>query len=313
VQFKIYWMSSSESIDVCSICPHHCGVNRGLNETGFCKTDDQPFVSSIFLHKGEEPIISGEKGVCNVFFAHCNLQCIYCQNFQISRNDSFDPTWRMSVAEIVGEISELLDKGVRILGFVSPSHQVPQMLRIIDTLQNNGYKPTIVYNSNGYDSVETLKELEGIVDVYLPDFKYYSNDLGLKYSGVPDYFDFTSKAIKEMCRQKGSTILLDDEGLIESGIIIRHLVLPNHSDDSIKVLEYIAGEISPFLHISLMSQYYPTQNVQKEMCLNRKLRNDEYEKVVNRIEALGLRGWIQDMESSDSYRPDFLNSTPFEL
>lgn len=304
-------MNYFESIDECSICPHHCGVNRSLNETGFCKTDDQPLVSTVFLHKGEEPIISGENGICNVFFAHCNLQCIYCQNFQISRNDSLDSAWRMSVDEVVGRISELLDKNVNILGFVSPSHQVPQMLNIIKNLWGKGYKPTIVYNSNGYDSVETLKELEGIVDVYLPDFKYYSNDLGLKYSGVPDYFEMASKALKEMYRQKGSAILLNDEGLIESGIIIRHLVLPDHSDDSIRVLDYIADEISPFLHISLMSQYYPTQKVSNEMGLNRKLRKDEYDKVVKRIDTLEFRGWVQDMESSDSYRPDFLKSTPF--
>jgi putative pyruvate formate lyase activating enzyme len=304
-------MEGLGSEEKCRICPHKCDANRSLNECGFCNTNDQPLVSSIFLHKGEEPVISGTKGICNVFFAHCNLQCIYCQNFQISRNDSNDPLWGMSIDTIVDKIIDQLDKGIKHVGFVSPSHQVLQMLRIIEILRINGYKPTVVYNSNGYDSVETLKLIESVVDVYLPDFKYFSNELGLKYSGVPDYFEVASMAIKEMYRQKSSTILLNDDGLIESGIIVRHLVLPGSSDDSIKILEYIADEISPFLHISLMSQYYPTERVSHDNILNRKLKKDEYNKVVNQLEKLGFKGWVQDIESSDSYRPDFYSDSLF--
>ncbi len=304
-------MNSLESNEVCNNCPHQCGVNRGLNEIGFCKTDGQLLVSSIFLHNGEEPVISGTKGICNVFFAHCNLQCIYCQNFQISLNNSFDSLWRMSVEDVVKEIEAQLNVGVNLLGFVSPSHQVPHMLSVIEKLWSKGYKPTIVYNSNGYDSIETLMKLEGVVDVYLPDFKYFSNDLGLKYSGVANYFDIASMALKEMYRQKGSTILLDDEGLVESGIIVRHLVLPGSAEDSIRVLEYIADNISPYLHISLMSQYYPTVKVLNNKNLNRKINREEYERVVQRLEDLGFKGWIQDIESSDSYRPDFNRHTPF--
>lgn len=295
----------------CNCCPHQCNANRGSMEVGFCNTDDQPLISSICLHKGEEPIISGEKGICNVFFAHCNLQCIYCQNFQISQNDYCDETWRMSVEDAVVSIIEYLDKGVRLLGFISPSHQIVQMLKIIEGLKLKGYKPTIVYNSNGYDSVETLKMLNGIVDVYLPDFKYFNNDLGNKYSGVPDYFDVASKAITEMYKQKGSTLLFDDDGLIESGLIIRHLVLPDSSDDSIRILEYIADEISPFLNISLMSQYFPTERVCDNSVLNRKINSREYLKVVQKLEELGFKGWIQDIESSDLFRPDFNRSVPF--
>lgn len=304
-------MKTPNLSEFCNCCPRQCNVNRGIMDVGFCNTDDQPLISSVFLHKGEEPIISGEKGICNVFFAHCNLQCVYCQNYQISQNDSFEVEWRMSVDDVVVSIIEILDKGVKLLGFVSPSHQVNQMLMIIDCLNNKGYKPTIVYNSNGYDSIETLKKLEGIVNVYLPDFKYCSNDLGLTYSGVPDYFDIASKAIAEMYKQKGSTILYDDDGLIESGMIIRHLVLPGFVDDSVRILEYIADEISPFLHISLMSQYFPTEKVSNDSIMNRKVSNIEYLKVVKRIDELGLSGWIQDIESSDSYRPDFNRNTPF--
>lgn len=304
-------MDVSNLNDRCNDCPRRCNVLRGSNVNGFCKTSDQPLVSSIFLHKGEEPVISGEKGICNVFFAHCNLQCIYCQNYQISQNLSFDPSWQMSVDDIALRISEQLKKGVNILGFVSPSHQIPQMLKVINKLHDKGYFPTIVYNSNGYDCVEMLRKLEGVVNVYLPDFKYYSNELGKKYSGVNDYFDVASKALKEMYRQKGSTILLNDEGLIESGIIVRHLVLPNCSDDSLNVLEFIANEISPFLHVSLMSQYCPTPIVANDKDLNRKLKKEEYERVVQRLEELGFDGWIQDIESSDLYKPDFNSHTPF--
>lgn len=296
---------------VCDSCPRQCSINRGLKELGFCKTDDKPLVSSVFLHKGEEPVISGSLGICNVFFAHCNLQCVYCQNYQISLNNSYDTLWRKSIEEIANEIVVLLDQGVKLLGFVSPSHQVPQMLRIIENLWNKGYKPIIVYNSNGYDKVETLKHLEGVVDVYLPDFKYYSRDLSRKYSGVLNYFEVASMALKEMYRQKGSTILLDEEGLIESGVIVRHLVLPGSADDSIKILEFIADEVSPFLHISLMSQYYPTVRVTETVNLNRKVRIDEYDSVVTRLYELGFRGWIQDIASSDSYKPDFNRNRPF--
>jgi putative pyruvate formate lyase activating enzyme len=213
---------------------------------------------------------------------------------------------------IVNKISEQLDSGVKMLGFVSPSHQVSQMIRIIENVWKRGYKPTIVYNSNGYDNVETLKELDGMVDVYLPDFKYYDTKLGQKYSNVSNYFEVASKAIKEMYRQKGSTIILDDDGLIESGLIIRHLVLPGYESDSIDLLEYVANEISPFLYISLMSQYYPTEKSKSNSLLCRKLRKSEYDLVVKKVDELGFNGWIQELESSDYYKPDFLSNTPFQ-
>lgn len=303
-------MSVSRLNDICNDCPRQCNVNRG-SKVGFCNTGNELLISSVFLHKGEEPVISGEKGICNVFFAHCNLQCIYCQNYQISQNNLFEPKWNIGLDDAVEQIIEQLDKGVKLLGFVSPSHQTVQMLRIIERLWKKGYKPRVVYNSNGYDSVDTLKRLDGVVDVYLPDFKYFSNDLGEKYSGVLNYFEAASKALKEMYRQKSSTILLDEDGLVESGVIIRHLVLPGHADDSINLLEYIADEISPFFHISLMSQYYPTHKVFEDKNLNRKITKDEYVRVVNKLEECGFKGWIQDMESSNLYRPDFDRSTPF--
>jgi len=256
-------------------------------------------------------VLSGTKGICNVFFAHCNMQCIYCQNHQISRNELFDNSWAMSIDRAVEKVIQQLDCGIRLLGFVSPSHQVCQMVEIIDRLNRKGYRPTIVYNSNGYDKVETLKELEGIVDVYLPDFKYHSDQLGQKYSSTPNYFGVATKALREMYRQKGNVLILGEDNLAESGIIVRHLVLPGHANDSIKVLENIAVEVSGNLHISLMSQYYPTASTEGFWPLNRQLQPEEYNMVVKRYQELGFRGWIQRMDSSGYYTPDFSKRIPF--
>ena len=270
-----------------------------------------PLVSSIFPHKGEEPVISGVKGICNVFFAHCNLQCIFCQNHQISRNTRQGKSWLTDTKIIVDEIKSLLDTGIGMLGFVSPSHQVAQMVDIVNFLHKSGYRPTVVYNSNGYDKVETLKKLEGIVDVYLPDLKYYDSALALKLSGVSDYFQVASKAIKEMYRQKGSTLILNNEGLAEFGIIIRHLVLPGHANDSIKLLNFLAEEVSTKLYVSLMSQYYPPAGLTLPNELNQHVGIEEYKKVIEVLEDLGFRGWVQSIESHQFYRPDFESSKPF--
>ena len=296
----------------CNLCPRNCNVNRLNGSLGYCRCPVQPLVSSIFLHKGEEPAISGKNGICNVFFAHCNLRCSFCQNYQISRNLINDESWLSDYDEIVERISILLDRDTNMLGFVSPTHQVVQMVEIINRLWSKGYKPTIVYNSNGYDNVEVLKALEGIIDVYLPDFKYSDNKIGNRYSDVSNYFDVASKALKEMYRQKGSTVITNDDGTIESGLVVRHLVLPGYSDDSINILDFIAHEISPNLHISLMSQYYPTDNLPDNDELNRTLYPQEYNKVVDRLEELGFKGWIQEVESSSFYRPDFSSQHPFK-
>ncbi len=297
-------------LSFCTLCPHECGVNR-YTQTGYCNVGANPMVSSIFPHKGEEPVISGEKGICNVFFAHCNLQCIFCQNHQISRNGKHGKNWLTDTKIIVDDIKSLLDSGIGIVGFVSPSHQVAQMVDIVNSLNKSGYKPIIVFNSNGYDKVETLKMLEGIVDVYLPDLKYYDSALSLKFSRVSDYFVVASKAIKEMYRQKGSTLILNNEGLVDFGLIIRHLVLPGHANDSINLLNFLAEEVSTKLYISLMSQYYPPAGLSLPNELNQHVGIEEYKKVIEVLENLGFRGWIQDIESNQSYRPDFESSTPF--
>lgn len=295
----------------CSLCPRGCGANRIIG-SGVCKSPGTPLVSSVVVHRGEEPVLSGEKGMCNVFFAHCNLQCVYCQNHQISRNTLMNQEWRMSVNTVAEEICRLLSSGIKMLGFVSPSHQVVQMLEIIELVKEAGYSPRIIYNSNGYDSVDTLRQLEELVDVYLPDFKYINPELGKRFSGVDNYPDVAVKAIREMYRQKGSSLLVEDGGLVESGMIIRHLVLPGFTGESIKLLRFLADEFSPRIHLSLMSQYYPPAGIELQPPLNRTLTEEEYMEVVEVAQEIGFRGWIQDTESFRSYQPDFSRSNPFE-
>jgi len=306
-------LNFESDLENCNLCPRKCGINRKTVETGWCKTGSGYYISSICIHKGEEPPISGNKGICNVFFAHCNLQCVYCQNFQISDNKISISKFEMNFEEVIFQIIEIMKKGINIIGFVSASHVVPQMIAIIEEINKRGYKPTIVYNSNGYDSVETLKKLENIVNVYLPDFKYFESDLSEKYSLAKNYPEIAQKAIKEMYRQKGSSLHIDDEGYAESGLIIRHLILPNQVENSFKVLNFIAEEISTSVHISLMSQYYPTHNFVKYEKLKRKILKSEYQAVLDEMERLGFyKGFNQELDSTENYRPDFENNHPFE-
>jgi putative pyruvate formate lyase activating enzyme len=302
-----------DELNDCVNCPRECHVNRADGRFGYCKSGSGYNIGSICLHMGEEPVISGTKGICNVFFTHCNLQCIYCQNYQISRNDCILSDAEMSLEKAVKEICRVLDSDTNLLGFVSPSHCIPQMKAIIEELHDIGRNPVVVYNSNAYDKVETLKNLEGLIDVYLPDFKYSNKDLALEFSDAPDYHEIAMAAIKEMVRQKGKSVRLNNDGQAEAGVIIRHLVLPGHVENSVHALKTLSEEISPLLHISLMSQYYPTPVVKKIKNINRKVTAEEYQKVVDAFEKFGFhRGWVQDAESSGHYLPDFMNDHPFE-
>jgi len=302
-----------EPLRHCNICPRKCGANRFSEKLGYCKSDASFYISSICVHRGEEPPISGEQGVCNVFFGHCNLQCIYCQNHQISDNSDLYAARRWNLKDVLKKIIRCLDSGCKGLGFVSPSHFVPQMKIIISALHDLGYHPTIIYNSNAYDNVETLKEIEPLVDVYLPDFKYYDPELGKVFSDAPNYPEIAKAALKEMYRQKGSSFITSEENLAERGVLIRHLVLPGYVENSLKVLRFIASEISTSIHISLMSQYHPCFLAIDLPPLNRSLLKEEYFNVVDEFHHLGFRnGYIQELESNENYRPDFNNDHPFE-
>ncbi len=305
---------SPEAFDIrnCNCCPRECGVDRTVGELGYCRTGDETIVSSVCAHRGEEPVISGTHGICNVFFAHCNLQCVYCQNYQISRNDSVRHALT-SGDQVVEEIEQVLGRGARGVGFVSPSHYVVAMLQIIDSLRKRGHRQSYVFNSNGYDREDVVRSLEGVIDVYLPDLKYMSEKLGREYSNAPDYPKTATAAIREMFHQKGANLLLDHDGVVESGMIIRHLVLPGQVENSKAVLRWIADELSPSVHVSLMSQYYPTPVVQDHPVLGRTLDAEEYDEVLGEFERLGFyRGWVQELGSPHSYRPDFDNQHPFE-
>ena len=297
----------------CTVCPRNCHANRLNGKAGFCKSDASFNIGSICIHHGEEPAISGSKGICNVFFTNCNLQCLYCQNHQISDNRNSREESRQSLESVIQQITCILDQGIHRIGFVSPSHFIPQMKVIINVIKSLGYRPIWVYNSNGYDKVESLKSLEGIIDVYLPDFKYMESDIAWKYSGARDYPEQAGKALKEMFRQKGATLMKGEDQTAESGMIIRHLVLPGEVKNSLGVVNFIAEELSPRVHVSLMAQYYPTRQVRHHPTLGRGITAEEYREVIYEMERLGLyNGWIQEFESSEFYRPDFNNPHPFE-
>lgn len=295
----------------CNFCPRNCNADRVNGSLGYCKSDDKYAIASICIHKGEEPVVSGKNGICNVFFYHCNLQCIYCQNYQISNIQTVQE--KTNFSEIIQQITACLDKGCKAVGFVSPSHNILQMLNIIGELHRLNRHPVIVYNTNGYDKPEVIRELEGIVDVYLPDFKYSDGKLAYELSNAKDYPEVALAAIGEMYRQKGSTLKLDEDGDLESGLIIRHLILPGLVRNSFGVLNSIADKLSVSVAISLMSQYYPVYKAVSHPLLNRLLSMDEYEAVVNEMEKLGFyKGWTQEPESQRNYRPDFDQKHPFE-
>ena len=219
----------------------------------------------------------------------------------------------MSIEEAVDKIETILAKGAKGVGFVSPSHCLTQMRSIMAALNERGLNPTFVYNTNSYDCLDTIRALEGTIDVYLPDMKYMDNELAYEYSDAEKYVDFAANVLKEMYRQKGADIELDNDGYITSGLIIRHLVLPGHVDNSISVLRFIAEELSVDLHISLMAQYHPTPEVKNHPNLHRCLTVEEYNRVIDEFERLGFhRGWVQEMSSPSNYLPDFDKQHPFE-
>lgn len=306
-------LSSLQELKECACCPRECRADRSSNKLGYCKSGTGFSVASICAHHGEEPVISGTKGICNIFFTHCNMQCIFCQNYDISRNTVPVVECQMELAQLVDRVEVHLDAGCKSVGFVSPSHVLPQMRAIIAALKVRGRSPVFLYNTNGYDKQQTIRSLEGTIDVYLPDMKYMDASLARDYSDTPDYPEVAKKAVKEMYRQKGADIQLDNEGLIESGLIIRHLVLPGHVENSKAVLRYIAKELSPDIYISLMSQYYPTPAVAHHPKLGRCVTKKEYEEVIKEFESLGFhRGFVQELSSPHHYRPDFMQPNPFE-
>lgn len=302
-----------ESLRSCDCCPRECRVNRLSGELGYCRTGPGFQIGSICLHQGEEPVISGEKGICNVFFTRCNLQCGYCQNYQISRNDSPKIEYTLTLDEVIQRIEFLLDQGASSLGFVSPSHVIPQVRAIIRALQEKGRTPVTVYNTHAYDRVESLKSISSLIRVWLPDLKYMDEHLALRLSDAPRYPAVATAAIREMIRLKGLKLKLNSWGEIREGVIVRHLVLPGQVENSKQVLRFLAKEISPDITVSLMAQYCPTPRVAGMDDLNRGVTKPEYDEVLDEMDFLGMEnGWVQELDSKDNYQPDFAQSHPFE-
>jgi putative pyruvate formate lyase activating enzyme len=301
----------------CSICPRDCRVNRIQSPSGYCKTGAGFHISSICIHRGEEPSVNGKLGICNIFFTGCNLQCIFCQNHEISNISGQLKTHSLPAAltleEVIQSITRILDQGISAIGFVTPSHVIPQVKEIISELRKRGINPVFVYNTSAYDKAEAIRDLESYIDVFLPDFKYMDASLASALSDAPDYPEIALASIREMYRIKSSSLIINEEGQAESGLIIRHLVLPGNVNNSLAVLRVIAEKISTGVCISLMSQYHPTEHVKMIQDLNRCLYTEEYQRVVLEMERLGFRkGYFQDIESPSHYQPDFSKEQPFE-
>ncbi len=303
----------AEKLKECTLCPRECRVDRTKDEHGFCRSGFLPVVASYCVHHGEEPVISGTRGSGTIFFGYCNLRCAFCQNHQISQPVRSIRNTEISFERLAEIMLELQASGCHNINFVSPSHCSAQIVKAVEIAASKGLNIPLIYNSNGYDFLETLKHLEGIIDVYLPDIKYGDDNTAFKYSMAADYVAHSRAAILEMKRQVGD-LIVDDEGIAMKGLIIRHLVLPNDLSDSKDSFRFIREEIGTQTFISTMSQYFPTHKAQKHPLLSRSIRESEYEKVLGWLEMYGLdNGWVQDYSSCDYYCPDFERDQPFAV
>ena len=296
-------------LEKCAICPHNCGINRLNNQIGRCKSKDTVKVALYSTHNFEEPCISGKKGSGTVFFSNCNMNCVFCQNYEISQQGKGK---EISIEELAEIFIKQQEKDVENINLVTPTSYVPQILEAIKIARKNGLKLPIVYNTNGYEKVETLKMLEGYVDIYLPDFKYSDDDLGKRLSKVDNYFEIVTEALKEMYRQTGKAVF-NGEGIMQKGMIIRHLVLPNHILNSRRVLKWI-NENMHDVYVSVMAQYFPTYKAKEIDDINRKLTKEEYEQIENYLYRLDLEnGYIQELgEHEEEYVPHWEFDTQFK-
>lgn len=289
-----------ELLKKCTICPHNCGINRLNNQIGRCKSKDTVKIALYSTHNFEEPCISGKKGSGTVFFSNCNMNCVFCQNYEISQ---LGKGKEISIEELADIFIKQQEKDVENINLVTPTSYVPQIIQAIKIARNKGLNLPIVYNTNGYEKVETLKMLEGYVDIYLPDFKYSDNDLAKRLSKIDNYFEVTTDALREMYRQTGNAVF-SDEGIMQRGMIIRHLVLPNHILNSRRVLKWINDNMHD-VFVSVMAQYFPTYKAKDVEDINRKLTKDEYGQIENYLYRLNLEnGYIQEIgEHEEEYVP----------
>ena len=280
-------------LESCRVCPRECGVNRLKNDKlGFCRSGLNPIISSVSPHHGEEPPLSGVKGSGTVFFTNCNLRCVYCQNYPISQMGNGE---ERTPGELACQMLWLQEQGCHNLNLVTPTHFVPQILKALGIAMQRGFKLPIVYNTSGYESIETLRLLDGIVDIYLSDMRYSDSAAAMKYSIAPDYPEINRAAIKEMYRQVGN-LVLDEQGVAKKGLIIRHLVLPGGIGGTEGVIQFLAEEISKDASVSLMSQYFPAYRAREFEELNRRITHEEYEEAYQIMLKYGLEnGWVQEL------------------
>lgn len=292
-----------EELKQCKICPHNCNVNRLNGKIGRCKCADKIKIALASVHNYEEPCISGINGSGTIFFSNCNMNCIYCQNYEISQ---LGKGKEISIKELADIFINQQEKGVNNINLVTPTMYAFQIIEAIKLAKKNGLIIPIIYNTNGYEKIETLKALQGYIDVYLPDLKYYSNKLSIKYSKVNNYFSVATEAIKEMYRQVG-TPKFNEDGIMQRGIIIRHLVLSNHIQNSKNILKWIKENMPQDVYVSIMAQYFPTYKAKEDELLNRKLTKKEYKEIENFLYTLDLKnGYIQELgEHEEEYVPDF--------
>ncbi|MFH2007205.1 MAG: radical SAM protein [bacterium] len=297
-------------LDPCRLCPRLCGARRGHGELGVCGVGAKAQVARACRHRGEEPPLSGTAGAGTIFFGGCNLGCVYCQNHQISHLGAGDPTTAEALAEMMLDLQR---RRCHNLELVTPSHVVPQIVAALELAAGRGLRLPVVYNTSAYERRTVVQALEGVVDVYLPDLKYGRDDIATALSGAPGYVARSRAATLEMARQVG-TLQLNAAGLARRGLIVRHLVLPGDRSSTSEVLGFVARELGPRTRVSLMAQYRPPPGLDLPEPLTRPLYREEYEHAVALLEELGLdEGWVQDLESVDSYVPDFDHPLhPFE-
>lgn len=289
-----------ELLNSCELCPRRCKVNRNNNELGYCRASNKMKIGGYHLHMWEEPIITGVKGSGTIFFSYCNLGCVYCQNYDISFNNVGEEITIERFKDICLELQEM---GASNINLVTPTHYIPLIREGLILAKREGLTIPIVYNTSSYENVDSLKLLDGLIDIYLPDFKYYDNSLG-KYSNVRDYFEVASLAIEEMYRQVGKPIY--ENGLLKRGMIVRHLVLPHHTDDSKKIIKYLYDKYKDNIILSIMNQYTNIKKL-KYKELNDKVTQEEYDDLIDYACDLGIENcFVQEEESqSESFIPKF--------
>lgn len=292
-----------EQLAKCEICPFRCKVNRLSGQVGRCGCGDKIRVAKYQLHYFEEPCISGKSGSGTVFFSNCNFKCIFCQNYKISQEGKGN---EVTIEELADIFLKLQKEGANNINLVTPTMYAYQIIEAIKLARMNGLNLPIIYNSNGYENVETLRDLSGYVDVYLPDLKYYADELAIKYSKAPNYFKIATKAILEMIKQVGRPEF-DENGMIKKGVIIRHLVLPGHIQNSKHILKWLKENVEGNAYVSVMAQYFPTYKAKEDEYLNRKLTRKEYSEIEQYLYLLDIQnGYMQELgKHEEEYVPDF--------